>query len=115
MKMIEYSPLALEQLKDIQRNITNDFGENVSKKIITNIVRKINNLGVFENMGADVSAIYNVESEYRYIYAEKNYVFYRVEDDGVKIVTILNEKQDFMRTLFGVITTSDKTNEYWEE
>lgn len=50
--MIEYSPLALEQLKDIQRDITDDFGENVSKRIITNIVRKINNLRVFENMGA---------------------------------------------------------------
>lgn len=46
---------------------------------------------------------------------EANYTFYRIEADKIKIVRILNEKQDFMNILFGIRTTSQETDDYWDE
>ena len=37
------------------------------------------------------------------------------EGEFVKMVNILNEKQDFMWSLFGIRTTSEDTEEYWNE
>ena len=52
---------------------------------------------------------------HKYIVVEKNYVFYRIEEDYVRIIRVLNEREDFMRILFGIITTSEDTEEYWKE
>ena len=46
---------------------------------------------------------------HKYIVVEKNYVFYRIEEDYVRIIRVLNEREDFMRILFGIITTSEDT------
>jgi plasmid stabilization system protein ParE len=35
-----------------------------------------------------------------YLVIEKNYVFYRNEDQCVKIIRVLDTRQDYMRALF---------------
>ena len=56
--------------------------------------------------------MFDVTSDYRYIFVSKNYMFYRIEDDCIKIINIYNEKEDFMWLLFGIDTTPQETIEY---
>ena len=49
------------------------------------------------------------------LFVEHNYIIYRVFDDLILILEIFNEKEDFMYQLFGVISTSQETLDYWDE
>lgn len=50
----------------------------------------------------DLQKIKESVSGYRFLFCKHNYIFYRVEKDTVRIVRILNEKQEYMRVLFGI-------------
>ena len=39
--------------------------------------------------------------------------FCRVEGDTVKVIRILNEKQDFLQILFGISSISEEGEGYW--
>ena len=54
-------------------------------------------------------------SDYRYIVVSRNYVFYRIEDEGIRIIYLYHEKEDFMWQLFGIDTTPQDTIDYWDE
>lgn len=43
----------------------------------------------------------DVPTKYRYILSEKNYIFYYLEADKIRIVRVLNELQDYIQQLFG--------------
>ena len=45
-----------------------------------------------------------------------NYFFYRMSDNNtIIILEMFHEKEDFMRKLFGIVTTSQDTIDYWGE
>lgn len=51
---------------------------------------------------------------YSFIFVEHNYLFYRMKDKNtVLVLEMFHEKEDFMRKLFGVVTTSQETLNYW--
>ena len=58
---------------------------------------------------------FGIETDYKCIYSNKNYVFYRFEGDIVRIIRILNEKRDFLYVLFGIRMRSDESEKYWDE
>ena len=39
--------------------------------------------------------------------------FYRIEGDTVRVIRILNEKQDFFQILFGISSISEEGRDYW--
>lgn len=49
-----------------------------------------------EEKGLEVSKMFDVVSDYRYIYVSKNYVFYRIEDKYIRIINLYHKKEDFM-------------------
>lgn len=59
--------------------------------------------------------MFGVTSDYRYIFVAKNYVFYKIESDCIRIIDIYNEKEDFLWVLFGIDTTPQETIDYWGE
>ena len=56
-----------------------------------------------------------IECDYRYIYAGRNYLFYRIESDKIIIVEMFDEWEDFMYKLFGITTTTQESLDYWDE
>ena len=63
-----------------------------------------------------ISSQYDVESDYSYIFVEHNYFFYRLTaNETILILEMFHEKEDFMRKLFGIVTTSQETIDYWKE
>jgi plasmid stabilization system protein ParE len=112
MKEIAYSPEAKEDLLGNKYDVTSEFGEVVAKNVLANITKAIRNLAVYERMGTEISRRYEIPCDYLYFFTQKNYVFYRVDGDFIRIIRVLNEKRDFMQLLFGIPTITEDTEEY---
>ena len=115
MKKIKYSPDAADKLKALKNAITQQYGSEKAKEIIKTIMNAIRGLAENERKGPEVSRMFGVRTDYRYLFVSKNYVFYRIEDDCIRIVNLYHEREDFMWQLFGIDTTPQETIDYWKE
>ena len=115
MKKIKYTPDAADKLRGIKGAITAKYGIKKAKEIVGEITQAIRGLAINEKKGPSVDAMLGVPSDYRYIFVSKNYIFYDIEGDFIRVINIYNEKEDFMWLLFGVDTTSQETIDYWGE
>lgn len=112
---MEYSPIVRQKLKNLRKDLTDKFGEEISRNVVKKITDAAKNLGTFPMKGLSVSAMFDVDCNYRYLYVEHNYLFYRIEPDKIIIVEIFNEREDFMWKLLGIDTTPQSTYDYWDE
>lgn len=115
MKQIVYSLIVKNKLKKLKQELTENYGLNVSVKVIKQITESVRTLEVFEKRGISVTDMYGIECDYRYLYIGHNYLFYRIEKEQIVIVELFEEKEDFMWKLFGIETTPQSTYDYWEE
>jgi len=115
LKNIKYTPDAADKLRAIKTMISQEYGADSAKKIVKRITDAIRGLCDYEEKGPAVSKIFDVISDYRYIFVSGNYVFYRVEDKCIRIINLYHEKEDFMWQLFGIDTTPQETLDYWSE
>jgi toxin ParE1/3/4 len=107
MPKVEYSPKALEDLQYINDYIITNWGQNIAQRILKKITANIRRLEQYPVSGVELGKLIDVQTDYRYIFLEKNYVFYRIEYEKVQIVRVLNENQDYMKQLFGMGSDSD--------
>lgn len=98
MLKVMYSPAALKDLKELNFYIESNWGETIAKETINKIVSKVKILEQFPLLGVSLSEKVDIPTEYRYLFTENNYIFYRLEDN---IVRVINEHQDYMTHLFG--------------
>ena len=116
MIKLEYSQVVRKKLKKLHNELTQSYGEANSKKIMRNITKGIRQLETFPQSGTRISSQYDIECDYSYIFIEHNYFFYRIKDNNlILILEMFHEKEDFMQKLFGIITTSQETIDYWRE
>ena len=115
MKQIKYTPDAADELRALKSAISQKYGADKEKKIIKSITNAIRERCDYEEKDPDVSKMFDVVSDYRYIFVSRNYVFYRIEDKYIRVINLYHEKEDFMWHLFGVDTTPQDTIDYWEE
>ena len=116
MIKLEYSQIVRKKLIKLNNELLKSYGENEAKKIMRKITRGVRQLEVFPQSGIRVSSQYGIECDYNYIFVEHNYFFYRMKNKNtVLILEMFHEKEDFMRKLFGVVTTSQETIDYWKE
>ena len=80
MKKIKYTPDAADKLRALKMAILQEYGSDSAKKIIKSITDAIRGLCDYEEKGPEVSKMFDVASDYRYIIVSKNYVFYRIEE-----------------------------------
>ena len=80
MPKLIYTPKALDDLQEIK--------DNVAKQ-----------LELFPGEGPSLEKLIEYPTDYHYLVVKPNYVFYRVESDTVRVIRILNEKQDFLQIL----------------
>nr|WP_296464560.1 type II toxin-antitoxin system RelE/ParE family toxin [uncultured Acetatifactor sp.] len=116
MAKLEYSQIVRRKLKKLRSELTQAYGESGSQKIMGKITKGIRRLEAFPQSGTRISSQYDVESDYSYIFVEHNYFFYRLTaNETILILEMFHEKEDFMRKLFGIVTTSQETIDYWKE
>lgn len=102
MKEIVYSPEYREKIRELRIYLDFQFGEEVRKKVFSNIDQKINTLQSFENLGVSVRDLFGIDVVYRVIHIEKNYVFYFTDNERIYILNMFNEREDYMRKMFGI-------------
>lgn len=116
MFRLEYSQIVRRKLKKLNNELTENYGENHSKRIMSKITKGVRRLETFPQSGTRISSQYDIECDYSYIFIEHNYFFYRTKDKHtILILEMFHEKDDFMRKLFGIVTTSQETIDYWGE
>ena len=115
MKKIKYTPDAADKLRALKKAISQEYGSDSAIKKVMSITDAIRGLCDYEEKGPEVSKMFDVVSDYRYIFVSKNYVFYRIEEKYIRIINLYHEKEDFMWQLFGIDTTPQDTIDYWDE
>lgn len=115
MKKIKYSPDAADKLRALKAQVSAQYGQDKAKQIAKVITDEIKSLALFEKKGPVVADLFEVVTDYRYLLVSRNYVFYRIEEEYIRIVNIYNEREDFMWQLFGIDTTLRETIDYWNE
>ncbi|MCD8021643.1 MAG: type II toxin-antitoxin system RelE/ParE family toxin [Lachnospiraceae bacterium] len=115
MRLIEFTPESISDLQNLREYLELNFDENLANKIVRKVVDAIESLQISPKAGSDLLAKYGIVSDYLCLITNHNYVFYRLEEDSIKIIRALNEKQDFLNILFGIKTTSQETEDYWDE
>ena len=76
--------------------------ENVNKK-----KKNLRILREYANAGTPLSSIADVESDYRFLVSGNYLSFYRTYGNEVYVDRILYARRDYMRILFGDITTEE--------
>ncbi|NLO10530.1 MAG: type II toxin-antitoxin system RelE/ParE family toxin [Clostridiales bacterium] len=107
MANIEYSPKAQEDLQSLREYVIENWGESAAERILRKITSDIRRLDKYPLLGVSLAKQIDNPTDYRYIFTEKNYVFYHIELDIIRIVRILNEQQDYMMQLFGSSSKSE--------
>ena len=115
MKKITYTPDAADKLRTLNRVLLLQYGSKKSKHIMSQITSAIRDLAVFEQKGMSVENVLGIPTDYRYIFVSRQYVFYRIEEECIRIVNLYHEREDFMWALFGIDTTPTETIQYWKE
>lgn len=114
-RRIVYSEIALSKRKAIKKNIKENFGKERADKFSSHISKTLAELKRFPDMGVSMRSKYELNCDYYMIFIEHNYFIYRITDEMILILEIFNEKEDFMQQMFGIVTTSQDTLDYWDE
>ena len=115
MKKLEYSQIARQKLKELQGDLLQKVGEAFAKKSVKRMTTAVRRLEQFTDSGVQIAEMYDIDTDYWYIFVNHNYFVYRIEDDKVIVVQIFNEKEDFMQKLFGISGRTQESIDYWGE
>ncbi|SCX93289.1 type II toxin-antitoxin system RelE/ParE family toxin [Alkaliphilus peptidifermentans] len=108
MWKVDYSPKALEDLQSIKAYVIENFGVDTAHKALGKITASVRRLEEYPLLGMSLGKMIDVSTDYMHIFIEMYYVFYRIEGNIVKIVRVLNERQDFMKILFEIHTSFEE-------
>lgn len=114
-RKIAYSEIALSKRRAIKQEIKEKYGKERANKFSRNVSETIAKLKQFPEMGVSLREKYDLDCDYYMLFIEHDYFIYRIMNNMVLILEIFNEKEDFMFQLFGIVTTSQDTLDYWGE
>ncbi len=105
---INYSPQSLNDLDEIWEYIFSELGSlQAAENTINNILDAIDLLQDFSQIGAPLSSITDIESDYRFLVSNSYMVFYRVNGREVYIDRVLYSRRDYLRILFPDLPQSE--------
>ena len=113
MPKLSYTPKALDDLQAIKVYVAKQFGEGKAKVCAKEITSTAKQLELYPGEGPRLEDLIEYPTDYHYLVVKPNYIFYRVEGDTVRVIRILNEKQDFLQILFGISSISEEGEDYW--
>lgn len=98
---LHYTHEAQRDLDEIWDYIVSDLSNpTAAARTVNRIMDTIEQLTDFAEMGAMLSSVADVESNYRFLVCGNYLVFYRVDGNNVYIDRILYGRRDYLRILF---------------
>lgn len=105
---IHYSPEAQNDLDEIWEYITFELCNAQSpENTVNRIMDTIDELENFSEIGALLSSVTDIESDYCFLTSGNHMVFYRVNGQDVYIDRVLYGRRDYLRILFPDLPQSD--------
>ena len=102
MSNVSYSPEAKQDLQDIKKYYDQNLkNPSASRKVLLAITQRMRTLESYPRSGRKLSAIIDIETDYRFIGCKGYLAFYRIADDKVFIVRIIHAKRDYIAILLG--------------
>lgn len=101
MYKIQFSPLAKEDLIKIKGYLEGAFDNEIASEKIRHLLDSIRKFETYPLLGRPLMNSIDIPTDYMYFVVEKNYVFYRLEKQTVKIIRIIDTRQDYINILFG--------------
>ena len=115
MPQLRFAPRALDDLQGINERIAVQFGQEKAATVLKRVISDIRILESFPLAGLRLEDLIDYPTDYRYLVVRQNYVFYRIErDETIRVIRILNEKQDFLEILFGISSISGEGERFWD-
>ena len=109
MRNIYYTPEAEDDLAGIKEYITEQLENPIAAvNTVMSITKRIRRLEQFPDMGAHVSSVVSIVTDYRFLVCGNYLAFYRIDGNDVKIIRVLYGRRDYVRILFGE-STPDET------
>ncbi len=101
MFKVKVSPQAAEDLLEIKRYIEDELKNPIAaKSTLLKIVETYENLANSPNVGIPVKRYVPFPTDYKFVTAKNYSIFYKTENETVKIIRILYSKRDFIKILF---------------
>ncbi|MDD4146022.1 MAG: type II toxin-antitoxin system RelE/ParE family toxin [Clostridia bacterium] len=102
MYKLKISPEAKDDLAEIKSYISKELcNPQVAIKLISKITRKIRGLKEHPGIGAPLSSVLDMQTDYRFLVCDHYLIFYRCEDEVVFVSRILYGRRNYTHILFG--------------
>ena len=107
---IHYSPESRRNLDDIWDYIVSELqNRSAAERVINRIIDAVDPLKNFAEMGAPLSSIADIGTDYRFLVSGNYMVFYRVQGNDVYIDRVLYGRSDYMSVLFKDLLREETT------
>lgn len=107
---IHYSPESRRDLDDIWDYIVSELqNRSAAERVINRIIDAVDPLKNFAEMGAPLSSIADIGTDYRFLVSGNYMVFYRVQGNDVYIDRVLYGRSDYMSVLFKDLLREETT------
>jgi len=104
MHEIRINPLALQDLQEIKAYITDELcNPEAAINAVNKIIKTCERLAETPFTGKKLSAVIDVETDFRYCISGSYLIFYRVDSQYVSVYRVLYGRRDYVRILFGDI------------
>lgn len=100
MYKVQFSPLARQDLIKIKNYLEEAFDNEIASEKIRQLLDSIRKFEMFPLLGRPLMNVIDIPTDYMYFVVDKNYVFYRLEKEIVKIIRIIDTRQDYINVLF---------------
>ena len=108
MATLHISPEASSDLVEIKEYITIELeNPTAALNIVSKIIKALRGLEKFPDIGASLSSVIDIPSDYRFLVTGNYLSFYRHEGDAVYVVRVLYGKRDYLKILFGEFTEQE--------
>lgn len=98
---LKYTPEAIADLQNTKAYISNVLhNPKAAKRITKQILDMCGSLKEHPNLGMSLNAKTDIDTDLKYLLCENHLAFYRIEDDWVMVVRILDGRTDYMRVIF---------------
>ena len=112
---LEYSQIVRRKLKALKLYLTEQYGEELARTAVNKITDRARELQKNPELGVDLSAKYDIDTDFRELFVNHNHLFYYKDGDTIIIAEMFGEKEDFMYKLFGISGRTQESIDYWGE
>ena len=108
MYKLKISPEARDDLVEIKSYISQDLcNQQAAENLVSKIINKISGLSDHPGIGAPLSSVVDINTDYRFLVCANYLIFYRCEDEIVFVSRILYGRRDYTRILFADLSVDE--------